>query len=54
MQFEFNPQVTILLEGNSDEKVMMRYREHCWTMPKVAERPPYFTNPKYNWNYPLI
>lgn len=54
MSFEYNPQVEILLNEHKEERVEMNYQEHNWTMPKAAERPPYFANPKYEWNYPTL
>ncbi|MCZ0701655.1 hypothetical protein J2T56_000137 [Natronobacillus azotifigens] len=54
MTFEYNPTIKILLQGNTKKKVSMEYREHTWMMPKVAKRPPYFMNPQYGWDYPII
>ncbi len=55
MQFEFNPEVMLLLQNYSEEKVVMLYdSDHTWPMPKIGPRPPYYFNPRYVQSYPLI
>ncbi|CAH0345367.1 MULTISPECIES: hypothetical protein [unclassified Bacillus (in: firmicutes)] len=53
--FRFSPEVRLLLVNHSDEKVMMLYdNDHTWPMPLIGPRPPYYTNPRYEKNFPLI
>jgi hypothetical protein len=55
MQFEFNPEVKLLLLNHSDAKVTMVYAgRDSWPMPEIGWRPPYYTNPRYGFNYPII
>lgn len=54
MWYEYNPEATVLLQDASNQKVKMQYINHAWLMPKSSKRPPYFTDPKYGWNYPII
>ncbi|QQK78030.1 hypothetical protein HUG15_22210 [Salicibibacter cibarius] len=54
MRYEFNPEVELLLVDESDEEVMMEYISETWAMPKIGERPPYYTNPRYEPYYPLM
>lgn len=55
-RFDFNPTVQLLLLNHSNEKVQMRYdsNPHTWSMPVIGPRPPYYANPRYELNYPLI
>ncbi|MDQ0219739.1 hypothetical protein ELQ35_20475 [Peribacillus cavernae] len=52
--FKYNPEVKLLLKNYSDKKEEMVYMNHCWPMPKIGPRPPYYCNPQYVKNYPLI
>ncbi|WP_193556974.1 hypothetical protein [Salicibibacter halophilus] len=54
MRYEFNPEVQLLLVDESDETVTMEYLSETWPMPKIGERPPFYTNPRYEPYYPLI
>ncbi|WP_199478479.1 hypothetical protein [Peribacillus saganii] len=54
MQFEFNPEVRLLLVNHSDAKVTMVYDAHSWPMSEIGWRPPFYTNPRYGFNYPVI
>lgn len=56
MLFEFSPEVCLLLLHDCDEKVPMLYNSnpYTWPMPLIGPRPPYYTNPRYVVNYPLI
>ncbi|MDK7665286.1 hypothetical protein [Cytobacillus oceanisediminis] len=54
MRFEFNPEVKLLLVNYSDEKVRMDYINHSWSMSEIGWRPPFYTNPRYGFNYPII
>ncbi len=54
--FYFNPQVHILLINQTNDRVQMRYDNNpfTWSMPLIGPRPPYYTNPRYVFNYPVI
>jgi len=52
--FEFYPEIKLLLIDESDQKVTMHYMEDSWKMPKIGQRPPFYTNPKYEAAYPII
>jgi len=54
LRLEFYPETKLLLVDKSDEKVIMRYEEDTWEMPKTGERPPYYMNPKLEAAYPVI
>lgn len=54
MRYEFHPEVILLLQNDSFQKVEMIYLEHKWTMPKISTRPPYYTAPSYELNFPII
>lgn len=56
MLYEFNPRVILLLVNYSSEKVQMLYdsNRYTWPMPRIGPRPPFYTNPEYVLNYPLI
>ncbi|WP_413375260.1 hypothetical protein [Alkalihalobacillus sp. 1P02AB] len=54
MRFEFNPEMVLLLLNESDDLVTMHYIDHSWTMQKIGPRPPFYTNPVYKSDFPLI
>nr|WP_173720047.1 hypothetical protein [Heyndrickxia oleronia] len=54
MQFEFHMQVRDLLINQSNEKVTMHYMDHSWLLPMIGNRPPYYTNPRYEPYYTII
>lgn len=54
MYYEFNKEVKLLLQNESNQKVRMMYMSDSWPMPKIGPRPPYYTNPRYVRNYPVI
>lgn len=54
MKYEYNPKIKLLLQENSEEKVVMTYIENRWVMPKVTDRPPYYKNPVYELHYPVL
>jgi len=55
-QYDYNPEVTLLLVNHSDEKVEVLYTatDHLFQLPKIGPRPPYFIHPVYEQYYPLI
>jgi len=53
LRFEFNPEVKLLLVNQSNEKVTIVYDGHSWPMPEIGWRPPYYTNLRYGFNYPI-
>ncbi len=44
----------LLLVNYSDETVSLKYLNYIWKMPQIGPRPPYYTNPRYILNYPII
>ncbi len=44
----------LLLVNHSDETVNLKYLNYIWKMPLIGPRPPYYTNPRYILNYPII
>ncbi|WP_187385752.1 hypothetical protein [Gorillibacterium timonense] len=56
MKVEFSREVRRLLENHSSATVDMRYdlNPYTWTMPVLGPRPPFYTNPIYEWRYPVI
>jgi hypothetical protein len=54
--YEYNPEVKLLLVNHSDEKVQLLYNtnSYTWSMPKIGPRPPYYCNPRYEQYYPTI
>lgn len=52
---QFSPTVQLLLQPQSDAKLPMLYdnNPYTWTVPVTGIRPPYFTNPRYGWNFPV-
>ncbi|MFE8694886.1 hypothetical protein ACFYKT_00775 [Cytobacillus sp. FJAT-53684] len=54
MQVEFSPMVKWLLMNQSEDKVRIKYMKHSWLLPVISERPPYYTNPRYEPYYPLL
>ncbi len=54
--YEYNPEVKLLLVNHSDEKVQLLYNAnpYTWSMPKIGPRPPYYYNPRYEQYYPTI
>ncbi|WP_273717042.1 hypothetical protein [Alkalihalobacillus pseudalcaliphilus] len=53
MKFQFNPELTLLL-SNQPGLVTMTYLNHSWKMQKIGPRPPFYRNPSYQSNFPLI
>ncbi|MFC0270363.1 hypothetical protein ACFFIX_02670 [Metabacillus herbersteinensis] len=54
--YEYSPEVKLLLIDHSNEKVEMLYNDNptTWQMPKIGPRPPYYYNPRYEQYYPVI
>jgi hypothetical protein len=54
--YEYNPEVKLLLVNHSDEKVQLLYNAnpYTWSMPKIGPRPPYYCHPRYEQYYPTI
>ena len=52
--FMINLYVQLLLLNDSDETMDMEYLDFVWQMPLIGPRPPYYTNPRYDLNYPVI
>lgn len=49
-------QEKLLLLNESEQKVPVTYADNDkpFMMPLIGPRPPYFTNPRYQLNYPVI
>lgn len=54
MYYYYNPEVKFLLIKSADEKANVQYHEHVFGLPVIGERPPYYTNPRYEPYYPVI
>lgn len=54
MRYQFSIDVKLLLVNESDERVELEYQNYLWEMPMIGPRPPYYTNPSYALNYPII
>ncbi|MGJ9382146.1 MULTISPECIES: hypothetical protein [Salipaludibacillus] len=56
MDYYYNPEVELLLVDASEKMVEMLYNDnpYTWPMPNIGPRPPYYTNPRYEENFPLI
>ncbi|TWI59996.1 hypothetical protein [Halalkalibacter nanhaiisediminis] len=54
--YQYSPEVRLLLKNHSEETVQMLYNSNpfTWSMPDIGPRPPYYCNPRYVQNYPLI
>ena len=52
--FIINLYVQLLLCNYSNEMVYVKYLDFVWTMPLIGPLPPYYTNPRYELNYPVI
>ncbi|GGN55608.1 hypothetical protein SPD79_16830 [Oceanobacillus sp. SE10311] len=52
----YNPEVKLLLINHSDKTVQLLYDDNpqTFTMPLIGPRPPYYYNPRYEENYPII
>lgn len=52
----YNPEVKLLLINHSNKKVQLLYDDNpqTFTMPLIGPRPPYYYNPRYEENYPII
>ncbi|WP_176481871.1 hypothetical protein [Paucisalibacillus globulus] len=54
MDYYYNPEIKLLLINQSDKKVTVTYGNHKFKLPKIGQRPPYYTNPTYQQYYPKI
>lgn len=56
MIYEFHTRVRLLLLHHSKETVQMRYdsNPNTWSVPLIGIRPPYYANPRYVWNEPIL
>ncbi len=54
MDFQISILVNLLILNFSDEYVYLRYLNYNWKIPQIGPRPPYYTNPRYKLNYPII
>ncbi len=54
MNVQINQLADLLLINHSDETVNIKYLYYIWKLPLIGPRPPYYTNPKYVLNYPII
>jgi len=54
MNLQISPFADLLLLNYSNKKVNVKYLNYVWKLPQIGPRPPYYTNPRYNLNYPII
>ncbi len=54
MDLQISLLVDLLLLNYSNEYINVRYLNYNWKMPQIGPRPPYYTNPRYMLNYPII
>lgn len=54
MYIQFNPEVKWLLINKSTMRVELRYINCIWKVPVIGIRPPFYANPRYGLNYPVI
>ena len=56
MDFYYYPGAQLLLLDESEEVVQMRYNNnpYTWPMTLIGDRSPYYTNPRYEEEYPTI
>jgi hypothetical protein len=54
--FKYNREVKLLLMNDSKEREKLLYNSNpfTWSMPKIGPRPPFYVNPRYEENYPVI
>lgn len=53
---KYSPEVRLLLLNASEQKEELLYdsNPNPWSMPKIGPRPPFYVNPRYEQNYPII
>lgn len=49
-----NLYVKLLLLNYSNETMPVKYLDFVWETPLIGPRPPYYNNPRYDLNYPVI
>lgn len=54
MDLMINEDVRLLLLNYSNKTMNVYYLNYVWKMPLIGLRPPYYTNPSYDLNYPII
>ncbi|MFC4401740.1 hypothetical protein [Gracilibacillus xinjiangensis] len=56
MEYYYNPKVHYLLMNESFGKdtIIYDHNKKPFYGPKIGLRPPYYCNPRYEQNYPLI
>ncbi len=54
MKILINKHVKLLLLNYSNETMNTKYLDFVFKMPLIGFRPPYYTDPRYDLNYPLI
>lgn len=54
MKFQIYPEVVWLLVNETNQKEELVYLNHRWNVPVIGKRPPYYGNPRYTLNYPLV
>ncbi|WP_162848406.1 hypothetical protein [Paenibacillus nanensis] len=52
----FSPVVQLLLQPQSEARLPLLYNAnpYPYSMPVTSIRPPFYTNPRYGWNFPVI
>lgn len=54
MPYLFNEEIIYLLLDSSDETIDLEYQDMIIKMPIIGPRPPFYANPIYRFNYPII
>lgn len=54
MRYQFSLNANLLLVNETSDTVELEYLNYLWKMPMIGPRPPYYINPRYELNYPII
>ncbi|GAF23313.1 MULTISPECIES: hypothetical protein [Shouchella] len=54
MNFTLYPEVTLLTKSDSSEHERMHYLGDSWLVPKIGPRPPFYTHPRLDPEYPVL
>lgn len=54
MKILINEHAKLLLLNYSNETINTEYLNFIFKMPLIGFRPPYYINPRYDLNYPII
>lgn len=54
MLYQINVDVELMLINESNETEELQYQNFLFRVPMIGPRPPYYANPRYDLNYPII